>query len=191
MAAGQTPIDENEAQGLLVPIRTQEALNRAEEANIVRARVWAASSRLVRRDLLSDSTLRRIHKEMFGAIWSWAGTYRRTNKNMGVPWTQIATGVRQLCENFAVRISNESDRDGLAIDFHHQLVTIHPFPNGNGRHARFCADRLIENLGGEAFAWGREDLQAKGDARARYLAALRLADGGDLIPLVAFARSVD
>lgn len=191
MAAGQAPIDEKEAQGLLVPIRTQEALNRAEEANIVRARVWAASSRLVRSHLLSDSTLQRIHKEMFGAIWSWAGTYRRTDKNIGVPWIQIATGVRQLCENFAVRIGKESDRDQLGIDFHHQLVVIHAFPNGNGRHARFCADRLVENLGGEAFPWGREDLQARGDARARYLAAIRLADRGDLMPLVAFARSVD
>jgi Fic-DOC domain mobile mystery protein B len=187
---GQTPIDENEAVGLLLPIRTQDALNRVEEENIVRARVWASRSRLVRRELLVDSTLRRIHKEMFGGVWKWAGTYRRSDKNMGSPWQQVPTQVRQLCDNFALRASNHrEERDRLAVDFHHQLVSIHPFPNGNGRHARFCADRLVENLGGVAFTWGREDLQARGSARDRYLSALRAADEGNLQPLVDFSRS--
>lgn len=187
---GQTPIDENESWGLLLRVRTQEALNRAEEENIVRARLWAARSRMVRRDLLRDSTLRRIHKEMFGGVWRWSGTYRKSDKNVGVPWRQIPILVRQLCENFAVRSAQRTeDRDHLAVDFHHQLVSIHPFANGNGRHARFCADRLAENLGGVAFPWGRDDLQAAGHARDQYLAALRAADAGDLQPLIAFSRS--
>jgi Fic-DOC domain mobile mystery protein B len=189
---GQTPIDENEVQGLLLQIRTQQALNRAEEANIVRARLWATRSRLVRRGLLLDSTLRRIHKEMFGGVWQWAGTYRRSDKNLGGPWQQVPIAVRQLCDNFAHRASLSTDeRDRLAVDFHHQLVSIHPFPNGNGRHARFCADRFAENLGGSPFRWGRDDLQASERARGRYLAALRAADAGNLEPLIEFSRSGD
>lgn len=190
MVTGDTPIDESEAQGLLLRIRTQEALNRAEEQSIVRAREWAARSRLVRGSLLSDATLRHIHKEMFGAVWRWAGTYRRSDKNIGSPWQQIPMLVRQICLNFAERVVHEvRERDRLAVDFHHQLVSVHPFPNGNGRHARFCADRLVENLGGEAFSWGRSDLQATSWARAEYLEALRQADAGHLQGLIDFARS--
>jgi Fic-DOC domain mobile mystery protein B len=187
---GQTPIDPDEAGALRIPIRTQEALNQAEEENILRARIWAASSRLVRRKLLTDSTLRRIHKEMFGGVWKWAGVYRRSDKNLGPPWQQVPPAVRQLCENFSLRASLRNEgRDRLGVDFHHQLVSIHPFPNGNGRHARFCANRLVEGLGGEAFSWGGDDLGAKGEGRARYVEALHLADSGELSPLVAFARS--
>lgn len=187
---GQTPIDENESDGLLLPIRTQEALNRAEEANIVRARIWATRSRMVRRDLLLDSTLRRIHKEMFGGVWKWAGSYRRSDKNIGSPWHQVPILVRQLCDNFALKATLlTEDRDRLAVEFHHQLARIHPFANGNGRHARFCADRLVENLGGRAFPWGRDNVRATGEAREQYLAALRAADSGNVEPLIAFSRS--
>ncbi len=189
-AVGQTPIDPDEAKGLLLRVNTQEALNRAEEENILRARTWATRSRLVRSNLLLDSTLRRIHKEMFGGVWKWAGVYRLTNKNIGGPWAQIPVLVRQVCENFALRASLVGeDRDQLCVEFHHQIVNIHPFVNGNGRHARFCADRLAENLGGRPFPWGRHDLRGEGAARQSYLAALKAADAGDVDPLVRFARS--
>jgi Fic-DOC domain mobile mystery protein B len=187
---GQTPIDDDEAAGLRLHIRTREALNHAEEANIVKALLWVERSRIVRQNLLTDVALKRIHREMFRGVWIWAGQYRVTDKNIGCPWPQIIEAVRQLCGNFAHRVSlgtEESDR--LAVEFHHQLVSIHPFSNGNGRHARFCADRLIENLGGAPFAWGRVDLQVRGQARDRYLEALRAADGGDLEALMALARS--
>lgn len=186
---GQTPIDPDEAKGLLLAVHTQEALNRAEEENILRARIWADRSRLVRGDLLSDTTLRRIHKEMFGGVWRWAGIYRLSDKNIGVSWQQIPVLMRQLSENFALRVSRPSeDRDRLCVEFHYQIVNIHPFVNGNGRHARFCADRLVENLGGRSFTWGRDDLREKGAARQNYLAALRAADSGDFGPLFRFAR---
>jgi Fic-DOC domain mobile mystery protein B len=187
---GQTPIDEDEAAGLRLQIRTQEALNHAEEANIVRALLWAKRSRIVRQRLLTDTALKRIHREMFGGVWTWAGKYRVTDKNIGRPWAQITEAVHQLCGNFEYRVRlGSEERDRLAVDFHHQLVSIHPFPNGNGRHARFCADRLIENLGGVAFAWGRVDLQVRGEARHQYLEAMWAADGGNLDALLALARS--
>jgi Fic-DOC domain mobile mystery protein B len=187
---GQTPIDPDEAKGLLLRITTQEALNRAEEENILRARTWAARSRLVHGNLLSDSTLRRIHKEMFGGVWRWAGLYRLTNKNIGAPWEQIPSLVRQVCENFALRVPLVGDdRDRLCVEFHYQIVNIHPFVNGNGRHARFSADRLSETLGARPFQWGRGDLRGEGAARQSYLAALKAADNGDAEPLLRFARS--
>ncbi|HEV2017440.1 MAG TPA: mobile mystery protein B, partial [Gemmatimonadaceae bacterium] len=162
----------------------------AEEENILRARTWAIRSRLVRNDLLSDSTLRRIHKEMFGAVWRWAGVYRRSDKNIGGPWSQVPALVRQVCENFALRVSLAGeDRDRLCVEFHYHIVNIHPFVNGNGRHARFCADRLVENLGGRPFPWGRDALGGEGAARQSYLAGLHAADAGDLALLVRFARS--
>ena len=189
-AVGQTPIDPDEAKGLLLRVNTQEALNRAEEENILRARTWATRSRLVRSNLLLDSTLRRIHKEMFGGVWKWAGAYRLTDKNIGAPWGQVPMLVRQVCENFALRVSRVGeDRDHLCVEFHYQIVNIHPFVNGNGRLARFCADRLVENLGGRPFPWGRDDLRGEGAARQSYLAALKAADAGDVEPLVQFARS--
>ena len=188
--AGETPIDPDEAKGLLLRINTQEALNRAEQENILRARRWAITSRLVRGNLLLESTLRRIHKEMFGGVWKWAGAYRLSDKNIGGPWAQVPLLVRQVCDNFAFRVSSETeDRDRLCVDFHFQIVNIHPFVNGNGRHARFCADRLVENLGGRAFSWGRRDWRGEGADRQGYLAALKAADAGDLEPLVRFARS--
>ena len=83
----QTSIDEDEAAGLRVRIRSREALNRAEEANIVKAPLWAERSRIVRRKLLTEAALTRIHREMFGGVWTWAGKYRLTDKTLS-PVTQ-------------------------------------------------------------------------------------------------------
>lgn len=188
--AGETPLDPDEISGLLVPVRTQGALNQAEQSNILRARDWSLGSRLIKTALLTDRTVRRIHKEMFGGVWRWAGTYRRSDKNIGCHWLEIPMRVRQVCDNFRYQVDNRvDDPDRLAVDFHHQLVSIHPFPNGNGRHARFCADRLAENLGHRAFSWGLVDLRIPGSGRQRYLACLQAADAGDLGPLTRFARS--
>jgi fido (protein-threonine AMPylation protein) len=68
-------------------------------------------------------------------------------------------------------------------------VVIHPFPNGNGRHARLMTDVLLRRNGVSAFSWGGANLEAAGDARERYLAALRAADAGDFKPLLEFVRS--
>ena len=73
--------------------------------------------------------------------------------------------------------------------FHHRLVQIHPFPNGNGRHARLAADLLVMRLGRERFSWGIESLRNAGAMRHRYIAALKTADNFDLGPLLGFARS--
>jgi fido (protein-threonine AMPylation protein) len=77
-----------------------------------------------------------------------------------------------------------------------QSVKIHPFRNGNGRHARMAADLLVTELGASRFSWGGEGyLTAPTDTRKTYLAALRHADVGHVwdqeryAPLLRFARS--
>ena len=79
--------------------------------------------------------------------------------------------------------------DEIAVRFHHRLVRIHPFLNGNGRHARLMADLLVMRLGRERFSWGRESLRDPGAARARYIEALRAADNHDIALLLAFSRA--
>jgi Fic-DOC domain mobile mystery protein B len=79
--------------------------------------------------------------------------------------------------------------DEIAVRLHHRLTHIHPFPNGNGRHARLIADLLIMQFGGQRFSWGSANLRDAGDLRTRYIAALRAADDHDIGPLLAFARS--
>jgi fido (protein-threonine AMPylation protein) len=74
------------------------------------------------------------------------------------------------------------------VRFHHRLVQIHPFPIGNGRHARLMADVLVMRLQRPRFSWGRESLRDAGLMRRRYIAALQDADNHDLDPLLKFAR---
>ena len=186
---GQTPLEPEEITGLLLQIRTREALNQVEEENILRARLWAAESPLVRARLLTEPVIRRVHRQMFGGVWRWAGKYRTSERNLGHPWQRLSADIHQLCGSFAFRVEQKSeDPDELAVDFHYQLVRVHAFPNGNGRHARFCADRLVENLGRAAFSWGRADLARTGDARAQYLSALIEADAGDPVAMLKFSR---
>ena len=121
------------------------------------------------RDILSEGFILRLHKRMFGNVWKWAGKYRTSRKNIGVPPWEVAVGVRGLCEDAKLwigSVSNAADAadsaiasDEIAARFHHRLVSIHPFANGNGRHARMMADLLlVHGLGRERFTWGRHDL---------------------------------
>lgn len=124
---------------------------------------------------------------MFGNVWRWAGQFRRSDKNLGVSWHQVPMCLKSLCDDVPVWIQTENESpEEMAVRFHHRLVWIHPFPNGNGRHARFMADVFIENvLRGSPFTWGKQDLEY----RSRYISALQEADDGNYIPLLEFAKS--
>lgn len=189
---GATPLDEDERRQLKpVHITSRAELNEWEQANIAGAYEWAlAPARGRRPRLLSDTYIRRLHKKMFDRTWKWAGNYRTTEKNIGIPSWQISEQVRILCDNTQYQIDNTAiDPGRLAAEFHHRLVQIHPFPNGNGRHARLMTDVLLRSLGCDPFSWGRANLESVGEARDRYLQALRAADRGDIGPLSTFARS--
>lgn len=190
MPAGATPLDPDESAGLLPGhIATREQLDEWEAENILEGQRWAAGA-AKRRDILDDAFLRELHRRMFGRTWKWAGTYRSTEKNIGVAPARIAEEARQLLENTRAQIAAEvAPIDEVAARFHHRLVWIHPFANGNGRHARLLTDLLLAANGAEPFTWGRGDLEHAGEARARYLAALRAADARDFAPLLAFVRS--
>ncbi len=188
-APGATPLDPDEARGLIPRhIRTQAELNQWEQANVLDGSAWAMRSR--ERDVLSEGFVRELHRRLFGDTWHWAGTFRTTGKNIGVDAAQVAVQLRELLENTRYWIEHRAfGLDEIAVRFHHRLVVIHPFPNGNGRHARLMTDVLLRRNGAGAFSWGGANLEAAGDARERYLAALRAADAGDYLPLLAFVRS--
>ncbi len=174
----------------LIPahIAYRSELNEAEQENIVRGQEWALGRR--RRDLLTEKFIKDLHRRMFRDVWRWAGKFRTSERNLGIPHYEIPLALRELLDNSRAWIEYDSyPSDEVAVRLHHRLVQIHLFPNGNGRHSRLMADLLIMKLGGERFPWGDTDLRKASVVRRRYIAALQAADQLDLAPLLAFARS--
>lgn len=187
---GATPIDPDEVKGLILThITTRGELDRWEQDNIAEALAWLDKTKPI--DILNGTFIRKLHHRMFKNVWRWAGEFRLTNKNIGVPWWRVSVDVKTLCDDVIWRVEHHmTSPDILAIQFHHRLVSIHPFPNGNGRHARLMADLFLENiLQTPRFSWGGKDLSKGSDARKRYMLALYAADKNDYDQLVEFARS--
>ncbi len=185
-----TPLSQDELADLIPSLATKEDLNEFERENILAARDWVVTTRTSPRDMLSVEFVRRLHFRMFAQTWKWAGQYRKTNKNIGVPFHEIAEKLAVLLGDVRFWIDNATyAADEIAVRFHHRLVSIHPFPNGNGRHARLIADALLIKLGRPVLTWGQIDLSKHCDARSRYLQALHAADAHDYKLLIAFARS--
>ena len=190
LPAGATSLDGEELEGLLPShLVSRSQLNEWEQQNIEAALLWLSRQRRPRP--LEESWLRRLHREMFGQSWRWAGQYRSSDKSIGADWRQIRMQVPALLADIAFQVAHQVDPvDQIAIRFHHRLVSIHPFPNGNGRHARLIADVLIEQLGAPRFSWGgSSSLVDTSGLRQQYIAALKQADRGDLAALLAFARA--
>jgi Fic-DOC domain mobile mystery protein B len=186
---GATPLDPDESEGLIpTHVTTREELNRLEQENIVDAMQWLETARP--KDILSEAFLRKLHQRMFGRVWKWAGRFRASDKNIGVSRERIGVELRNLCEDTKAQIEHVSyPADEIACRFHHRLVWIHPFPNGNGRHARLITDLLLKKvLQRPPFTWGGMRSIAEGDIRASYLDALRAADRGDFSRLAEFVR---
>jgi len=186
---GHTPLEEDERAGLrLHYITMRRELDEAESANIADARRRRVPP--VER-VLDDLYLRALHRQMFGRVWTWAGSYRRTERNLGVAPGQIAPAVYELVANARLWVSHEADDlDRVAARFHHRLVEIHPFPNGNGRHARLATEHLQLALGVEVFTWGARGGTDTAELRSAYIDALRRADRGEGVEaLMAFART--
>jgi Fic-DOC domain mobile mystery protein B len=186
---GNTPINADESEGLIpTHVTTQGALNEWEQANILEAEQWAFARK--RSDYLSMDFIIALHRRMFANTWTWAGNTRTTANNIGVAVSEIRPALLVLLRDTQYWIEHKTyDVDELAARFHHRLVQIHAFPNGNGRHARLMADVILSNLGRSRFSWGSADLYRKGDARDRYLAALKEADRSNMKPLFAFVRT--
>lgn len=183
-----TPLEPDERRQLIPTyITTRAQLNEVEQIGITEADEWAFKRK---RDFLSEKDLLALHKRMFGKVWRWAGAFRTTERNIGVAPYLIATQLRTLLDDVRFWIDNNTyPLDEIAALFHHKLVWIHPFPNGNGRHARLAADLLAVSLGRPRFTWGSASIVEAATTRAEYVAALKAADAHDIAPLLAFARS--
>lgn len=189
---GQSPLDEDEKEGLIIKtISTRGELDEFEQSNIESAVAWTLGRKYKLEEILSEKFITEVHRQMFGEVWKWAGKFRKSNKNIGVDKFQIPTELRKLIADCRYWIDHKIfEPDEIVVRFKHRLVRIHLFPNGNGRHSRLCADILISNgLNRPIFTWGRRNLLKKGEFRKKYLEAIYAADEGDYKLLIEFARS--
>jgi Fic-DOC domain mobile mystery protein B len=189
---GQSPLDEDEKEGLIIrTISTRSELDEFEQKNIETAVAWTLSRNYKLDEILSEKFILEVHKRMFGQVWKWAGKFRKSNKNIGVDKFQIHTELRKLIADCRYWIDHKIfEPDEIAVRFKHRLVQIHLFPNGNGRHSRLCGDILIsQGLKKPTFTWGSKNLSKKGELRKKYLESIYAADGGVYELLIEFARS--
>lgn len=191
--SGATPLEPDDLEGLIPSdVATRGDLDRAELENIVEARTWAFGRRWDPERLLRVEVLRDLHRRMFRDVWRWAGELRRRETSIGVAPEMVAVELRVLVDDAAFWLANGTyDPDEAVLRFHHRLVQVHAFRNGNGRHARFCADLLARGLGLRPYTWGGRDLTDATAAREAYLTALRAMDRNrdDVVPLRHFARA--
>lgn len=190
---GQTPLTEEEKEGLLIPfISTRAELDEFEQQNIERAIKWTMGKRFHKDSLLSEDLIKRLHLEMYGDVWSWAGSFRKSDKNMGVGWPSIPVEVRKLIDDGKFWISHKTyPPDEIAVRFKHRIVQIHCFANGNGRHSRLMGDLIREKIFNRGvFTWGSgADLEREGTSRKEYITAIKEADDNKFARLIAFATS--
>ena len=189
---GQTPLEEEEKDGLLIPtIANRAELDEFEQQNIEEAIQWVLTRALKANKILTEKFVRNLHKRMYSNVWSWAGDFRKTNKNLGINKWQIPSALRALLDETLYWVEHETfTPDEIAVRFKHRIVSIHCFPNGNGRHSRLMADIIVSKIYKlPVFSWGADDLVKKSDARTNYLIAIKEADKSNYEPLILFARS--
>lgn len=189
---GQTPLDEEEKDGLLIlTIATRGELDEFEQQNIEKAVQWILGRTFKPELFFTEDFVRMLHKRMYADVWAWAGEFWKTNKNIGVDKWKIPSDLKYLLDDAKYWHENNTyTQDEIAVRFKHRIVSIHCFPNGNGRHSRLLADIIIEKIYKQpVFSWGAANLSDEGDTRKSYLKAVKTADRGDYSLLLAFARS--
>ena len=189
---GQTPLDDEEKEGLLIPtIATRGELDEFEQQNIEQAIQWSLGRSFKPEAVYTEGFIRNIHKRMYSNVWAWAGEFRKTNKNIGIDKWQIPSELKYLLDNARYWHENNTyTPDEIAIRFKHRLVSIHCFPNGNGRNSRLMADIIIEQIYKQpVFSWGAANLSNEREVRSAYLKAVKAADKSDYSLLLTFARS--
>lgn len=189
---GQTPIDEEEKEDLLLKtISTREELDEFEQANIEMALEWSLKRSFSKDEVISIGFIKELHRKMFSEVWGWAGTFRKSNKNIGVDKFNIEQELFRLMDDCRYWIDNVTyPEDEIAVRYKYRIVSIHSFPNGNGRHSRICGDILVSQVFNRpVFPWGGDRIDKEGETRSLYMKALYAADQGDMGPLLEFARS--
>lgn len=189
---GQTPIDKEEKEGLLIEtIATKGELDEFEQQNIEEAMQWVFGRNFKAKEVFAQKFICNLHRRMYGNVWAWAGDFRKTNKNLGIDKFQIPIDLKVLCDDALYWIEHKTyPPEEVAIRFKHRIVSIHCFSNGNGRHSRLMGDIVIEKLYGlEPFSWGNSTISEASEARKTYLQAIKSADQGDYSQLLRFSRS--
>jgi Fic-DOC domain mobile mystery protein B len=183
---GATALDPDEMEGLLHShVTTREELNGLEAANITEGLQWLSRRR--GDDIFTEDFVRSLHRHLFGEVWEWAGQFRRTEKNIGIDPLYIGVQLRDVLEDARYWAEHNTYPPlETAARFHYRLVYIHPFTNGNGRHARIMGDTFLKQVHDlPPIDWSNGyDLNRNNDGRNRYLSALREADAGNYTPLV-------
>ena len=189
---GQTPLEDEEKDGLKIKsITTQGELDEFEQLNIEKAVEWSIHTKLKPENILTEKFIKDLHKKMYGDLWKWAGEFRRTEKNIGIPWTKIRLELKNLLDDTKYWIEKKTfSPEEIAIRFKHRIVSIHCFPNGNGRHSRMMADIIMESIfGNEIFSWHQSNMVNANEIRKEYINALKEADNGNIKPLIDFAKN--
>ena len=189
---GQTPLDTEEKEGLRIgAITTQQELNEFEQFNIEKAMLWVLKSKLKKDKILTEKFVKDLHRRMYNDVWKWAGEFRKSNKNIGIEWTQTRVQLMNLLDDANFWIDNATfSPEEIAIRFKHRIVSIHCFPNGNGRHSRLMADIIIEKLFGmPVFNWHSSNMINADDTRKKYINCLKEADNGNIESLIEFAKT--
>lgn len=180
-----TPLTEEEKQQLKAKwITNRTELNELETKGIADAEIWLLKNK---KDILNETFIKNLHKKMFGDIWKWAGTFRTTERNVGVAPYEIQPKLKILLDDVRFWIDNRTfSPKEIAIRFHHRLVQIHPFPNGNGRISRLMADLLMKQFSLPVLDWGSGNMTEISELRKKYISALQDADNGDYSSLLNF-----
>lgn len=189
---GQTPLSEEELDGLKISsITTREELDEFEQLNIEKAIQWTIGKKIYSEELFSEKFIKDLHKRMYGEVWKWAGTFRTSEKNLGIKCYLIPVQLKQLLDDATFWYANNVFApEEFAVRFKHQLVSIHCFANGNGRHSRLMADLIMEKLYQQSFlTWGGSSLVKSNEKRKAYIKAIQKADRQDLKQLIIFAKS--
>ena len=187
--SGVTLMDADESSGLIPKhITLKRELDEYEQENIFTAQQWAVKQ--INKDILSENFVRKLHKRMFDKTWKWAGKFRKTEKSIGIDPARIGVELYNLLND--VKTWQEFKTyplDEQAARLHHRMVLIHPFPNGNGRHARLFTDIFLQKCGAEPFSWGSINLSDASQTRRDYITALQAADRREYEHLLDFIRS--
>jgi len=188
----QTPLDEEEKEGLLIKaISAQNELDEFEQLNIEKAIEWTIHTKLTADKILTEKFIKDLHKRMYGEVWKWAGEFRKSNKNIGIKWTLIRIELKSLLDDTKYWIKHKIyPPEEISIRFKHRIVAIHCFPNGNGRHSRMIADIIMESIfGKDIFTWHQSNMVKADKTRKKYIATLKEADNGNIQPLIDFAKN--
>lgn len=186
---GATPIDDISD---LIPthITTRSELNEWEAANILKAVQKYLTAK--KRRAIDIDWLKKVHKDMFDETWKWAGKFRKSNFNLGSDWHNIQEEMAKLIGdlNYWRTQTGELGEFEQSVWLHHRLVKIHPFVNGNGRHARLVADCFLYSHGHKLPIWPDKQLIDASEVRKEYITALQAADKGDYGLLESFTRKL-